>query len=140
MYHFSEYEVFNTSIYTPEKYEFINNLPEKYEQIFLVGHSKCGLCLYNVTCYCQKEITLVTISTPFKGTIIADKETVEKKLKLQILKKIYNMIFSNHIVDRDIIPNSHFIQNLETATCKEQYRYWKIYLAVNVLKTCFCSF
>ena len=38
------------------------------------------------------------------------------------------------------IPNSHFIQNLETATCKEQYLYWKMYLAVNVLKTCFCSF
>lgn len=99
--------------------EFINNLSEEYEQIFLVGHSKCGLCLYNASYYCKKSITLVTISTPFDGTIIADKETVEKKLKSRILKKVYNMIFSDHNVDRDIIPNSQFIQNMHDATYKE---------------------
>lgn len=99
--------------------EFINNLSEEYEQIFLVGHSKCGLCLYNASYYCKKGITLVTISTPFDGTIIADKETVEKKLKSRILKKVYNMIFSDHNVDRDIIPNSQFIQNMQDATYKE---------------------
>lgn len=99
--------------------EFVNNLSEEYEQIFLVGHSKCGLCLYNASHYCEKGITLVTISTPFGGTIIADKETIEKKLKYRILKKVYNMIFSDHNVDRDIIPNSQFIQNMQDATYKE---------------------
>ena len=99
--------------------EFVNNLSEEYEQIFLVGHSKCGLCLYNASHYCEKDITLVTISTPFRGTIIADKEAVEKKLKSRILKKVYNMIFSDHNVDRDIIPNSQFIQNMQNATYKE---------------------
>lgn len=99
--------------------EFVNNLSEEYEQIFLVGHSKCGLCLYNASHYCEKGITLVTISTPFGGTIIADKETIEKKLKFRILKKVYNMIFSDHNVDRDIIPNSRFIQNMQSATYKE---------------------
>ena len=58
--------------------EFVNSLSEEYEQIFLVGHSKCGVCLYNASYYCKKDITLVTISTPFDGTIVADKETVEK--------------------------------------------------------------
>lgn len=99
--------------------EFVNSLSEEYEQIFLVGHSKCGLCLYNASHYCEKGITLVTISTPFSGTIIVDKETVEKKLKIRILKKIYNMIFSDHNVDRDIIPNSQFIQNMQEAIYKE---------------------
>jgi len=99
--------------------EFVNNLPEEYEQIFLVGHSKCGLCLYNASYYCKKDITLVTISTPFGGTIITDKETVENKLKSRILKKIYNMIFSDHNVDRDIMPQSLFIQNIHKANYKE---------------------
>lgn len=99
--------------------EFVNNLSEEYEQIFLVGHSKCGLCLCNASYYCEKSITLVTISTPFGGTIIADKEAVEKKLKSQILKKVYNMIFSDHNVDRDIIPNSQFIQNMHNGTYTE---------------------
>lgn len=99
--------------------EFVNNLSEEYEQIFLVGHSKSGLCLYNTSHYCEKGITLVTISTPFCGTFIADKETVEKKLKSRILKTVYNMIFSDHNVDRDIIPNSKFIQNMQETTYKE---------------------
>ena len=99
--------------------ESSRDLSEEYEQIFLVGHSKCGLCLYNASHYCEKDITLVTISTPFRGTIIADKEAVEKKLKSRILKKVYNMIFSDHNVDRDIIPNSLFIQNMQNATYKE---------------------
>ena len=68
--------------------DFVNNLSKNYEQIFLVGHSKCGLCLYNASHYCKKEITLVTISTPFDGTIIADKKTVEKRLKSRILKNL----------------------------------------------------
>jgi hypothetical protein len=98
---------------------FVNNLSEEYKQLFLVGHSKCGLCLYNASHYCEKSIILVTISTPFGGTVIADKETVEKKLNSQILKKIYNMIFSDHAVDRDIIPNSYFIQNIQSPVYNE---------------------
>lgn len=93
--------------------KFVNNLPEKYEQIFLVGHSKCGLCLYNASRYCEKDITLVTISTPFYGTIVADKFSVEKRLRFPVLKKVYNMIFSDHNVDRDIIQNSRFIKNMQ---------------------------
>lgn len=98
--------------------KFVNNLSAVYEQIFLIGHSKCGLCLYNASYYC-KNITLVTISTPFGGTIVADKKTVERKLKSRTLKKVYNMIFSDHNVDKDIIPNSQFIQNMNDAAYKE---------------------
>ncbi|MBR3002999.1 MAG: hypothetical protein IKF38_05540 [Clostridia bacterium] len=95
--------------------DFINKLSENYEQIFLIGHSKCGLCLYNASHYCNKKLILVTISTPFSGTILADKNAVEQTLKSRVLKKIYNNIFGNHNVDSDIIPNSLFIQNLQAA-------------------------
>ncbi len=98
---------------------FVNSLYNKYEQIFLIGHSKCGLCLYNASHYCRNVITLVTISTPFKGSIIADKKAMDKILKSRILKTVYNAIFSNHNVDKDIIPNSQFIQNLQSASYKE---------------------
>lgn len=46
------------------------------------------------------------------------------------------MIFSNHIVDRDIIPNSHFIQNLETATYKEHIN---IIFSLKNLFSCKCT-
>ena len=99
--------------------KFVNDLSEEYEQIFWIGHSKCGLCLYNASYYCKREIVLVTISTPFSGTIIADKIAVENVLNSPILKKVYNMIFSDHAVDRDIIPNSNFIMNIKRANYKE---------------------
>lgn len=99
--------------------EFVDSLQENYEQIFLVGHSKCGVCLTNTSWYCKKEVVLVTISTPFKGTIVADKEMTEKELKYPILIKIYNMIFSNHNVDKDIAPNSRCIKNMHYPICKE---------------------
>ncbi len=99
--------------------QFVNNLSEGYDRIFLVGHSKCGLCFYNASNYCEKNILLVTISTPFSGTILANKKAVEKKLKFKIFKKIYNIIFNNHFVNQDIMPNSHFIQNMPTVTYKQ---------------------
>lgn len=93
---------------------FIVELSSLYEEVFLVGHSKCGLCLYNSAQYCEAEnITLITVSTPFRGTFIADKEAVEQKLRFFPLKKIYNIIFSNHNVDQDLIPDSVFLKSIQ---------------------------
>lgn len=97
--------------------KFVNNLTEDYDQIVLIGHSKCGLCLYSAD-LCIPNITLVTISTPFEGTVVADKKSVEKMLKLWVLRKIYDIGFSDHNVDRDIMPASIFIQN----TLKPHYQ------------------
>lgn len=93
--------------------DFINNLDNKYKEIYLIGQSKCGLCVYNASHYCNKEIILVTISAPFKGTPTADKDAVKNLLNNNSLRKIYNKIFSDHNVDRDIIPNSNFINSLK---------------------------
>ena len=98
---------------------FVNSLNEEYEEIIMVGHSKCGVCLSNASCYCNKLITLVTISAPYHGTVVADKEWVEANVKSRIFVKIYNMIFSDHNVDRDIAPGSNFIQNMNQPICNK---------------------
>ena len=92
--------------------EFVNKLSYYYEDIILVGHSKCGLCVQNAKQFITRKSTIVTISAPFDGTIIADKKACEAKLKNPILIKIYNKIFSDHNVDKDIMPNSEFIKNM----------------------------
>lgn len=92
--------------------DFVNNLSHYYEDVILIGHSKCGLCVQNAKQYINRNVTIVTISAPFDGTFIADKKACERKLKNPLLIKIYNKIFSDHNVDKDIIPNSEFIQNM----------------------------
>ena len=93
--------------------DFVNNLSYYYEEVILVGHSKCGLCVQNAKQFITRKNTIVTtISAPFEGTVIADKKSCEAKLKNPVLIKIYNKIFSDHNVDKDIMPNSEFIQNM----------------------------
>ena len=99
--------------------DFVNQITEPYKRIILVGHSKCGLCLYSSIRFYQKNVTLVTISTPFRGTIVADKIAIEERVNSRILKGIYNVIFSDHNVDRDIIPNSEFINSIQNVSCKD---------------------
>lgn len=99
--------------------QFVNELFGKYEEIVLVGHSKSGVCLANATCYCQKPVTLVTISAPFYGTVVADKEWAEMLLKKKLYIKLYNMVFSDHKVDRDIAPDSEFLLNMNQPICNK---------------------
>lgn len=100
---------------------FVNELLEDYDQIYLIGHSKCGVCVYDASYYCERDIILVTISAPFKGTVIADKNRMEAILKFPLFIKFYRMIFSDHNVDKDIIPNSHFLQNMKPAIYEEHF-------------------
>ena len=99
--------------------EFVNTLFKKYKRIYLVGHSKCGLCLCRTTEYLNGYVTLVTISTPFNGTIVADQRAVEKQVKSRVLMWMYRKIFSNHNVDKDIIPGSDFLKKLNDPVCEE---------------------
>jgi len=99
--------------------DFVNHIQEEYEQIVLVGHSKCGICLTNASCYCEKAVILVTISTPYWGTVVADKKKTQEILQNSLLIKIYNMIFSDHNVDKDIAPDSICIKNIRQPICKE---------------------
>ena len=98
---------------------FVNTLFKKFDRIFLIGHSKCGLCMCKTTEYLNDLATLVTISTPFDGTIVADKDAVERKVKSKTLMWMYRKIFSDHNVDKDIMPGSEFLKNLKDPVCSE---------------------
>jgi len=97
--------------------EFVNEQYDVYKKIILVGHSKCGVCLTNATYFCLQPIYLVTISTPFYGTVVAEKQIAEARLKNKFYIAIYNMIFSNHKVDRDIATTSEFLDTLIKPVC-----------------------
>lgn len=97
------------------------------EKIFVL-HSKCGICIA-LTCRMLKgRADIVTISTPFQGTIVADKKKVLKKLNW-LERKIYSLVFSDHKVDRDIMPNSTIIQ-------KADYSGLKSHNHINVISIC----
>ena len=89
-----------------------------YQGIFLVGHSKCGLCFYEACNQISKPCTLITISTPFLGTNIADSNYMKSVLKRKLLIYLYQKIFSNHAVDQDICPGSHYLSTIPTH-CKQ---------------------
>lgn len=105
------FECAGLTISSEEITNFVNNLSDSFNQIYLIGHSKCGPCLYKTTELCNRKVNLITISSPFKGTKVADKSMMEKELKYKLLINFYNKIFSNHNVDKDIAPNSEFIKN-----------------------------
>lgn len=92
---------------------FINSIMPDYDMITLIGHSKCGVCFANAAKWIEcKNVNIVTISAPFQGTPMADKELMFKRLTW-FEERIYTLIFSNHNVDKDIIPNSNFLQNAD---------------------------
>lgn len=100
---------------------FVNSIKEEYDSITLIGHSKCGVCFANAVKWVEFDnINVVTISAPFEGTPMADQKAMFEKLNW-FEERIYNLIFSNHKVDQDIIPDSNFMQNVDYSgleTCK----------------------
>ena len=92
--------------------EFINSKLVDWNEIILIGHSKCGVCFANAAKWIESKVTIVTVSAPFSGTPIADRESILKKLNW-LEKVAYSLIFSNHEVDKNIMPNSEFIENAD---------------------------
>ena len=96
--------------------EFINTKLNLYKKIILHGHSKCGVRFINLTQYLDEWASLrtciVAVSTPLRGTPIADIENFSKGLN-RIERFFYLKIFSDHNVDRDICPGSEFLNNLD---------------------------
>lgn len=88
------------------------------EDIWLFGHSKCGVCFYKAIQYIfsnfvRSKINLVTISAPFNGTIMATKRfrRIPKKLNF-LLNFVHYILFSDHVIDHDISPRSEFLGTL----------------------------
>ena len=114
------YYTFNADLISAGKdiAKFLETISKDYNQYFLVGHSKCSITLYT-TAFIYKNphlITLTTVSAPVFGTVIADKNFVHEILKNKYLIKLYDSIFSDHQVDRDIIPGSNALQELQNMT------------------------
>lgn len=92
---------------------FINQRRCEYDSITLIGHSKCGVCFANAAKWIKYEdLNVVTISTSFEGTPIADEQEMSAKLN-RFMKLTYKLIFSDHAVDKDLITDSEFMQNAD---------------------------
>lgn len=90
-----------------------------YSDIILAGHSKCGICAAMATETCKTKVNLVTISTPFSGTIITDKDALEHMSKFKLFMPVYRRRFSNHNVDKDIAPSARITQGVPKPKCKK---------------------
>lgn len=108
--------------------DFINSKIEEYNEIILIGHSKCGVCFANAAKRINPKVNIVTISAPFAGTPVADRKAMLKKCNW-LEGKIFEFIFSNHEVDKDIRPNSEFIKNAD-------YSGLEYHRNINIISTC----
>lgn len=109
---------------------YINENLKDYEaeNIVAIGHSKCGVCFANMAQWLNRKITIVTISAPFKGTIVADKSVFKEKMNYFEFS-IYDMMFSNHQVDKDIIAGSYFLEQANYDGLANQNH-------INIVSTC----
>ncbi len=108
--------------------DFINSKLKEYEEITLIGHSKCGVCFANAAKWIERKINIVTVSASFYGTPVADKEKIEATLK-GLQKKVALIIFGNHNVDKDIMINSKFMR-VANYSALENHNH------INVMSTC----
>lgn len=89
---------------------FVDQLPAD-RQVVLNGHSKCGCCFIMAAAHIQRSCSIVSVSSPLRGTPVADLDNFREKLS-RPLRWLYLSIFSDHRVDRDIIPGSDFLSKL----------------------------
>lgn len=95
---------------------FMNNFLSVNE-VILVGHSKSGVCFYDL---CKNFInrvfsyTLITISPAFYGTVmVSPQDFYELKKRFNIfLRYVHKFVFSGHNVDSDISINSKYLKEL----------------------------
>ena len=82
---------------------------QKFTKIAVIGHSKCGFCAAMVKEQCS-YVKAVTVSTPWKGTFMADAVLIRERTDNTLVLKIHDGIFSNHNVDKDITPKSKLVK------------------------------
>lgn len=75
------------------------------QEVILVGHSKSGICVERTPTYSKRRVDVcVAVSAPHQGTIAASHWAFARALGNGIIAKIYLKAFSDHQVDRDILP------------------------------------
>lgn len=109
-------KVANLSDSAKELAKFIDK--QNFNRLVLVGHSKSGICVEEVCEYVKAIIDVcVTVSTPHAGTFSASGKIFSERLRSSILANVYMKIFSDHQVDRDILPDSNIIKSVHEPKC-----------------------
>lgn len=87
------------------------NLINKAQDVILVGHSKAGICV-EIACRYVKELVdkCIAVSAPHAGTISVNPKLFCKKLNDPLVEYVCLKTFSNHKVDRDVLPDSNVIR------------------------------
>lgn len=83
-----------------------------HHDIQMFGHSKSGVCFGDLCKNLQDTIEITTVSAPFHGTILTMPEEFEKGL-FWFEKMIYEKIYSDHQVDKDIAIGSEFLKTAD---------------------------
>lgn len=93
--------------------DFISSISGSQE-VILVGHSKSGICVERACDYARRRVDVcVAVSAPHQGTIAASDWAFARALGDGVVAKIYQKAFSDHQVDRDILPFNMVGKNTE---------------------------
>lgn len=93
--------------------DFVSSISGSQE-VILVGHSKSGICVERVCGYSRRRVDVcIAVSAPHKGTIAASDFAFSRTLGDGVIAKIYRKAFSDHQVDRDILPFNMVGKNTE---------------------------
>lgn len=85
--------------------------------IQMFGHSKSGVCFAELSKNLQDSIEISTVSAPFHGTILTMPEEFQKGL-FWFEKMIYQKVYSDHQVDRDIAIGSSYLKQADFSGLK----------------------
>lgn len=93
--------------------EYINSNMKDYEDIYIIGHSKGGVCIAKAAKWLKKRCFMVFVSAPFMGTVMADENKVKRRLNTPIEYGIYERFYKRHKVDLDIRPTEEPFRNCD---------------------------
>lgn len=109
-------KVANLSDSAKELASFINT--QGFKRVALVGHSKCGICVEETCNYTNQLVNVcISVSAPHAGTFSASGKLFSERLRSSIFSSVYMKVFSDHQVDRDILPESSVIKNVHRPKC-----------------------
>lgn len=92
---------------------YINfNIPH-YKTVWLIGHSKGGVCFANMAKWISRRVRMDFISAPFGGTTMVDAELMKKRFATSFEYRVYQKLYKRHKVDLDLMPDSKFLANCD---------------------------
>ena len=109
--------------------EYINKNMKEYSKIVVIGHSKAGVCVANMSRMLNRKCVLIFVSAPFEGTILTNEEEIKAKVS-KVEYAVYRKYYNRHLVDLDIMPNSSFLREIADFSGVERHP------CINVISEC----